>query len=73
MLIGRDTYLARWVRSCTFGAAVVVVVVVVVEEVAVLGRPNTKVDLWTSPPDVWIPLGLSGSGESVLSDPGWTS
>lgn len=68
MLIGRDTCLVRCVRSWTFGATVVV------EGVVVLGRPNTKVDLWTSPPlDAWIPLSLSKAETSVLSAPGWTS
>lgn len=40
MLIGRDRILARWGRSLTFGA-------VAEEERLRLGRPNTRVDLWT--------------------------
>lgn len=40
----------------------------------VLGRPNTKVDRWTSAAlDVWIPLTPSTAETPVLSAPGWTS
>lgn len=44
MLIGRDRILARWGQSWTFGA---VEEEVVKDERLRLGRPNTRVDLWT--------------------------
>lgn len=64
MLIGREASRERWERSWTRDA-------VEVEETGLrLGRPNTRVDLWTSgAAEDWTPLSLS----RVEMCPGWTS